>query len=890
MSLFSTRSVCLAALAALVAAAPATAGGPLANCSSGQPYLWGNDQPVPGQNIPFNPDQGDLGPLSNAAAVALVQGAFDVWGAIPTSTLSYVDAGPLPVDVDITNWVPYYDAPAPDGYSAIVFDDTGEIFELLFGAGSGILGFAGPEWGFTPTCTITEGLSFLNGPAFTDQVYASDVMVHEFGHYSNFAHTVVNGQLYIGAGDTTGPNPYDTFGPPINPLVDDIVETMYPFYFGPGIGTSSLEADDVAIASTMYPEPGFFAGTGSISGTIYASNGATRLTGVNVIARNVADPFFDAVSAISSDFTDSTSQSDPVVGTYTINGLTPGAEYAVYVDEILAGGFSTALASPLIGPEEFYSANESNSDDPSVFDPVVAAAGSPAAGIDVIFNLPREGDPLPVGEDGFVQLPLPFTYSICGQEFDSVFVNANGNLTFGSGDTDFSESARELLSDQPRIAALWDDLSPFNLFTGEQQGLVTFYSTATSFTVVFSDVPEFPDIGGNTFSATLSKSSDHVDIVFGDISTTGGLVGVSCGGAMTSGFETASDLTAFGKKRINLHNQPAIFEQFGFDFDNENDLEMATVRFNGTTDYNDNWAEPNDLPWFARSIDLPFNSIPVPRYTEIEPTGADIDWYRFEVAGGRTLVAEIIGGELDSLIVLFDAQGNLVDFDDDGGVGLLSKLQVSIADTGMYYLAVTTYPDSGLTGAGGSGGRYILDVDAIEGVALSLGDDDFEEVALGFSFPFNGSSYSTVFVNSNGNLTFGSGDTDYSESVGDLLSDQPRIAPLWDDLSPNNGGSITVEYATDSATVSFIDVPEFFATGANTFAVTFHSDGSYAIAYGDVTATDGLAGVSEGGGASDPGETDLSAGGPYSKTGTTYELFGAGDLNDLAWTTLVFDQ
>ena len=173
---------------------------------------------------------------------------------------------------------------------------------------------------------------------------------------------------------------------------------MYPFYYGPGIGTASLEADDIAIASTMYPEAGYLDDIGTISGTIYAPNGATKLTGVNVIARNVADPFFDAVSAISSDFTDSTAQSDPVVGTYTINGLTPGGEYAVYVDEILAGGFSTPLSSPLIGPEEFYSADESSSDDPSVFTAITAVAGIPAAGTDIIFNQPGEGDPLPVGD------------------------------------------------------------------------------------------------------------------------------------------------------------------------------------------------------------------------------------------------------------------------------------------------------------------------------------------------------------------------------------------------------------------------------------------------------------------------------------------------------------
>ncbi|MEJ2582156.1 MAG: hypothetical protein P8127_11075, partial [Acidobacteriota bacterium] len=130
------------------------------------------------------------------------------------------------------------------------------------------------------------------------------------------------------------------------------------------------------MVSTLYPAPNFLSNTGTISGTIFAPNGSTRITGVNVIARNLADPFTDAVSAISSDFTDSTSQADPIVGTYTINGLTPGADYAVYVDEILAGGFSTALQVPLPGPEEFYNgadeSSDSSTDDPSVYEAVTA--------------------------------------------------------------------------------------------------------------------------------------------------------------------------------------------------------------------------------------------------------------------------------------------------------------------------------------------------------------------------------------------------------------------------------------------------------------------------------------------------------------------------------------
>jgi hypothetical protein len=780
------------------------------------------------------------------------------------------------VDVDITNFGPFLDAPAPDGLSAIVFDDTGEIFDLLFGPGSGVLGFAGPEWGDTTSCTITEGLAFLNGPSFDDLTAAQDVMVHEFGHYSGLAHTVVNGQIFL-AGDESGPTPNNTFGSPASVTV---IETMYPFYFGPGSGTATLERDDIAGISTLYPAAGFAASTGSISGRILASNGTTRLSGVNVIARNISNPFLDAVSAVSGDYGLSSDQTDPIAGTYRLNGLTAGAQYAVYVDQILAGGFSTP---PIILPnvEEFYSgASESSNrstDDPATFSPVASVAGAPTSGIDVIFNSFLPGDPLPVGDDGNVQLALPFTFSMCGQAFDSVYVNANGNLTFGVPSTDFSESAQELSAGPPRIAGLWDDLD------NTAGGIVTFHQTSGSFQVSWTNVPEFQTGGSNTFAITLFKSSgagSHFKLAVGNLTARDGLAGYSCGGRVSSGFENEIDLSRLTRNEIETGRSDA-YEIFT---ENDNDLANKNLTFEVPGSFRDRFGNNNTVATATR-VNLPFNT--ADSYSDVSP--GDVDFYRFHANAGDILALEVVRGAMDSTLGVFDADtGVLLVTNDDGGGGLLSRLLLQANVDLNLAVAVSTFPDFTFNGSGTDFGRYVLSLRKYRGQILDAGDDTSNEVPFpGFSFPYQGSNWPSVFVNSNGNLTFGTGDPDFSESVGELLALSPRIAPLWDDLDATTG-LVIAEPRNRALAVHYVSVPEFFSDSPNYFTVHMDASGAFLFDYGATARSDALVGISPGGGAADPGETDLSRFPLLRKRGTTYEQFLAPDPGDLSWRSLFF--
>ena len=778
-----------------------------------------------------------------------------------------------------------------------------------------------PEFVNTVTGDIIEGVSFMNGgallgaDAFPVAEFLS-VQVHEYGHYQNLAHTVVNGQILAGP-DSRGPSPFNTFPPP--PSFAGRIETMYPFLFING-GMATPHPDDIAIFSTLYPEPSFAATTGSITGNIVAPNNTTPVTGVNVIARNIANPYDDAVSAISSDFTDNFASGSPFVGVYTVRGLTPGASYAVYVDQILVGGFSTPPRNPLPGPEEFYNgpleSNDPVTDPPgNVFTPVVALAGITTSDVDIIFNRLPPG-PIPAGDDTSTELFPAFTFEFCGQRFESVFVNSNGSLTFGAGSLDFSETIAEMLTGPPRIAGLWDDLN-----AAAAPGSVTFSETSRSLTVSFTNVPEFALAGGtgaNTFSFTLFAGGSggggrgehdegdgrsrgeggrgrHRDgrftISYGALSAADGLAGYSCGGRITSGFEQETDLSRAARHTIDGDGETAIFEIFNA-VPGDNDLDNRRLEFEGPGLFRDEF-EPNDsaVPTSPHDrntcghddhddrgrglLRLPFNT--ADRFSDISPLGDDLDFFRFRAKAGDILAIETVPGlqSMDTVLGIFDADGNLLLADDDGGAGTLSRLLVRVAVDGTYAVGVSTYPDLTFTGAGGDFGRYVLNISSYRGTVLPVGDDAGVEVGLStFAFPFQGTNWSSVFVNGNGNLTFGAGDQDFSETVPELLAGPPRIAPLWDDLFAPLG-LVIAEEKDRALQIHFVSVPEFLATGTNYFSVTLDRRGEITVNYGATNRSDAIVGITPGGGAADPGPIDLSRVSRLPAAGTTYEQFTA---------------
>ncbi len=66
-------------------------------------------------------------------------------------------------------------------------------------------------------------------------------------------------------------------------------------------------------------------------------------------------------------------------------------------------------------------------------------------------------------------------------------------------------------------------------------------------------------------------------------------------------------------------------------------------------------------------------------------------------------------------------------------------------------------------------------------------DDASVSIPIGFTFPFYGTSNTTVFVSSNGLLTFGGGDSSFTNADLTTSPSLAGIAPFWDDMHTAGG-------------------------------------------------------------------------------------------------------
>ena len=149
------------------------------------------------------------------------------------------------------------------------------------------------------------------------------------------------------------------------------------------------------------------------------------------------------------------------------------------------------------------------------------------------------------------------------------------------------------------------------------------------------------------------------------------------------------------------------------------------------------------------------------------------------------------------------------------------------------------------------------------GLPIRLEDDDYAIIELPFAFPYYGSQFDTAFVHSDGNLTFvypehSSTPRSYSRAAGG----PPRVAPLFYDLDPSQGGTVRVESRADRVLVLWDSVPFWVDSGVGTpqtFQLALAPDGSIEFRYGRIDLPGGVVGTFPGDPTSDARPVDWSA-------------------------------
>ncbi len=252
------------------------AGGP-SQIAKGSAVLWDNSHV-----ISYRRDRGNLGPIPEPEVQGYIDQAFATWSQVDTADLHFTATS---LGEDVTTSVRFLALQRdPNAGNVVVLDNVGGIVENLFGKENRdkILGFASPQ---LQGPHIGRFVALMNGALATNRDTVKSTLVHEFGHAIGLDHSQINATLALD-GDAAN---------------DQFIPTMFPTASDDDSAFVSLNPDDKAWVSRLYPSSSFKTKFGSISGRLIRA-GHGPILGANIIAIaviNGADDLMERYSCVS---------------------------------------------------------------------------------------------------------------------------------------------------------------------------------------------------------------------------------------------------------------------------------------------------------------------------------------------------------------------------------------------------------------------------------------------------------------------------------------------------------------------------------------------------------------------------------------------------------------
>ncbi|MHA1697714.1 MAG: nidogen-like domain-containing protein, partial [Promethearchaeota archaeon] len=138
-------------------------------------------------------------------------------------------------------------------------------------------------------------------------------------------------------------------------------------------------------------------------------------------------------------------------------------------------------------------------------------------------------------------------------------------------------------------------------------------------------------------------------------------------------------------------------------------------------------------------------------------------------------------------------------------------------------------------------------IDASSGTELIINDDDSRAQAIPFDFMFYNETFRTVYISSNGYLSFSDTTPTHYSNINlptDNVDFRFMIAPFWDDLlTENAGGNGTVYVYTDNSTflvVEWFNINRIDDYLVGTFEVVLKNSSEIIFNYDSISYTDGV--------------------------------------------------